>query len=97
MKSRQIHYEHGERAGRFLCYQLKQSAAAGIIAAIEDSEGNIITEKQGINNQFKSFYEALYTSEVNDTDRIEEFFSNIELPSFNDSDKSTLEGNITGS
>lgn len=80
-----------------MCYQLKQSAAAGIIAAIEDSEGNIITEKQGINNQFKSFYEALYTSEVNDTDRIEEFFSNIELPSFNDSDKSTLEGNITGS
>lgn len=64
-------------------------------SAIGDSENNIITDQQGINDQFKSFYEALYTSKVNNTEQIEEFFNNLELPSIDETDKSALEGNIT--
>ncbi len=62
LKSRQTHYEHGERAGSFCVLSIETSTAA----AIGDSEGNIITHQQGIIDQFRSFYEALYTSEVDD-------------------------------
>lgn len=87
LKSHQIHYECGEWAGRFLCYQLKQTTAAGFIEAIKDSECNIITDQQGINDQFKSFYETLYTPET--------VFNNLEIPSLSDSDKSALKASIT--
>ncbi len=84
-----------ERAGRFLSFQLKQSAAAGFIPAIRKCDGNIITDQQGINDEFTFFYETLYSSEVNDTGQIEGFVSKLEMPFLEDSDKSALEGNIT--
>ncbi len=49
LKSRQTHYEHGERAGKLSCHQLKQSAAASFTATIGDREGHIVTDQQGIN------------------------------------------------
>ena len=74
LRSRQDFYEHGERAGKLLSHQLKQSAAAGMIVEIGDNLGNKIIDQKGINNQFKSFYKDLYTSEVNDRERVKNFF-----------------------
>ena len=58
LRSRQDFYEHGERAGKLLSHQLKQSAAAGMIVEIGDNLGNKIIDQKdqkGINNQCKSF------------------------------------------
>lgn len=57
VKSRQQYSEHGKRACKLLSHQLKQTVAASYISAVRDKEGNIITDKMGINNQFKKFYE----------------------------------------
>ena len=62
LKSRFNFYEHGERASKLLCHQLKQSAAAGFISTIKDEEGNIVTDQKNMNAQFQSFYENLCTS-----------------------------------
>lgn len=94
LRSRQDLYEHGERAGKLLSYQLKQSAAAGMIVEIGDTVGNKIIDQKGINNQFKSFYEDLYTSEINDGDRVKNFFENLEIPSLEAADRDRLEGPI---
>ena len=73
LRSRQDFYEHGERAGKLLSHQLKQSAAAGMVVEIGDNLGNKIIDQKGINNQFKSFYKDLYTSDVNDRERVKNF------------------------
>lgn len=80
MKSRQQCYEYGERAGKMLSHQLKQMAAASYISEIKDQGGNIITDQEGINNQFKLFYQELYVSEQCDQDSIEDFFKGVQLP-----------------
>lgn len=49
LRLRQDLYEHGERAGKLLSHQLKQSAAAGTIVEITDNLGNTIIDQKGIN------------------------------------------------
>ena len=48
LKSRQEFYEHGERASKLLCHQLRQSAEAGFIAEYNTPNG-ITTDQKGIN------------------------------------------------
>ena len=95
LRSRQDFYEHGERAGKLLSHQLKQSAAAGMIVEIGDNLGNKIIDQKGINNQFKYFYKDLYTSEVNDRGRVKDFLENLEMPSLERADRDRLEGPLT--
>ena len=73
LKSRQQYFEHGERASKMLTHQLKQMAAANYISAIKDKNGNIVTDQLGISNQFKTFYEELYTSEHCEEGLVEDF------------------------
>lgn len=61
-KSRQIYYEHGDKAGRFLALQLKQSTEQ-TIPGIDTGTGLISHNPQVINNQFKQYYSTLYQSE----------------------------------
>lgn len=95
LRSRQDLYEHGEHAGKLLSHQLKQSAAAGMIIEIGDNLGNKIIDQKGINNQFKSFYRDLYTSEINDRERVNHFFDNLEIPTLEVTDRDRLEGPLT--
>lgn len=95
LRTRHKFYEYGERASKLLSHQLKQSATAGFISSIKDDKGSIVTDQRDINAQFKSFYENLYNSEAGDTESVNNFFSKLEMPSLNLSDKSKLEGCIT--
>uniref|UniRef100_A0A1A8LYQ6 Reverse transcriptase domain-containing protein n=2 Tax=Nothobranchius pienaari TaxID=704102 RepID=A0A1A8LYQ6_9TELE len=95
LRLRQVLYEHGERAGKLLSYQLKQSATAGRIVEIGDNMGNKIIDQMGINNEFKSFYEDLYTSEINDRDRVKDFFENLEILPLEAADRDRLEEPIS--
>ena len=91
LKSRHEFYEHGERAGKLLCHQLKQSATAGFISAIKDGQGNVVINQRDINARFESFYRDLYTSEACSDDLIETYFENLQLPSLEESDKRDTE------
>lgn len=72
LKSRQEFYEHGERASKLLVHQLRQSAEAGYVAEINTSDG-ITTDQKGINEQFRKFYENLYTTENCDSTKLAQF------------------------
>lgn len=55
---------------------------------IGDNLGIIkIIDQKGINNQFKSFYRDLYTSEINDREQVNIFFVNLETPSLEATDR----------
>ena len=74
LKSRQEFYEHGERASKLLCHQLRQSAEAGFIVEINTPNG-ITTDQKGINEQFIKFYEDLYATENCDNTKLAQFFN----------------------
>jgi len=63
LHSRSTYYEHGDKAGRLLAHKLRRQAASRLIPQIQDLSGNLISEPEGINATFKSFYYLLYTSE----------------------------------
>lgn len=94
LKSRQEFYEHGERASKLLCHQLRQSAEIGFIAEIDTPDG-ITTDQKGINDQFKQFYEDLYTTENGDSVRMTQFFQGLEMPAVGPQDRMDLDNDIS--
>lgn len=55
LKSRQSHYEHGERASKLLSHQLRQFSAVNYITEIQATNGTIKSDPKDINDQFKCF------------------------------------------
>lgn len=53
LKTRQICYEHGERAGNLLCHQLKQTMAQNAIPEIPVSPDSTSSHPQTINYNLK--------------------------------------------
>lgn len=92
LKSRQSHYEHGERASRLLSHQLRQYSAANHITEIQATDGTIKSDPKDINDQFKTFYSSLYTS---DGSHDNSFVESLDLPTINDGDKASLEEPIS--
>lgn len=83
LKSKQNHYEHGERVSRLLSHQLRQYSAANYIIEIQTTDGTTKSDPKDINDQFKTFYSSLYTSH-NPHDN--SFVENLDLPTINDGD-----------
>lgn len=77
-----------------LSHQLKQMAAANYISAVQDNDGNIVTDQLGINNQLKTFYEESYTSKQCEEGLVEDFFSRIRVSMLEDADRDSIEGGI---
>lgn len=65
-KSKQKFYEHGEKAGKLLAHQIRQSAAVSTIPEIQTELGEKTTNPNTINDEFKQFYMNLYRSEPPD-------------------------------
>ena len=80
-KSRQKFYEHGEKAGKLLAHQIRQSSATSAIPEINTSTGERTTNPIEVNKQFKQYYEALYTSESTaDPSSIQAFLDGLTIP-----------------
>lgn len=94
LRSRQEFYEHGERASKLLCHQLRRSSEAGFIAEV-DTPGGITTDQKGINDQFKKFYADLYTTENCESISMAQFFDSLEIPSVTPNDRSDLDNTIS--
>ncbi len=69
-------------------------AAANYISAVKDKDGNIVTDQLEINNQFKTFYEELYTSEQCEEGLVEDFFRRTRVSMLEDADRDSIEGGI---
>ena len=92
LKSRQSHYEHGERASRLLSHQLRQFSSANYITEIQSADGSIKSDPKDINDEFKHFYSSLYSSE---SCHANNFVENLDLPTLSDDDMSSLEEPIS--
>uniref|UniRef100_A0AAR2JRJ2 Reverse transcriptase domain-containing protein n=1 Tax=Pygocentrus nattereri TaxID=42514 RepID=A0AAR2JRJ2_PYGNA len=91
-------FEHGNKSGKFLANQLKLNKEKTAIHSIKDSVGNITHDPQQINNSFKDFYEALYSSQINPSDaETEEFLNDINLPKLNEDQITTLDSPFSSS
>ena len=56
-------YESGDKAGKLLAQQARQSASSRLIPKVHGENGEIMTNHLGINNVFKQYYSDLYSSE----------------------------------
>ena len=80
-KSRQTFYEHGDKSGKLLAHQLKQAMASRAIPEIRVAPGETSTNPKIINDQFRQFYNNLYTSESTvDISEINDFLDRINIP-----------------
>lgn len=61
-KSRTTYYEQGDKAGKLLAQRLRQISASHPIQKIHTCLGTTLYPR-GINDEFMSFYQSLYTSE----------------------------------
>ena len=95
LKTRQTYYEHGERAGKLLCHQLKQTVAQNAIPEIRVSSDSTSSHPQTINDRFKAYYTELYKSQAsaNATD-IQDFLEGLTLPQVATEDKVKLDAPI---
>ena len=48
-------YEQGEKTGHLLAHQIHQAASSRLIAEIRTASGEILTDQQEINSEFKTF------------------------------------------
>lgn len=62
-RTKQRYYYDGDRPSRLLALRLKQYESKALINAIRTTEGQVVTQPDTINNEFKAFYCNLYSSE----------------------------------
>lgn len=94
-KSRQKFYEHGERAGKLLAHQIKQSMSANTISEICKTSGEKTSDPKTINDQFKMFYSNLYTSDPVDEKKIAETLDRLPIPQISVNDRTEIDREIT--
>lgn len=85
------YYEHGEKAGRLLAYQLKCRSASRLIPQIRNTSQSLTVDPLDINNN-KEFYSELYTStSPHDNSNMTTFLDNIDIPNIEAAAKDNLD------
>lgn len=95
LRSRSNYYEQGDKASKLLAHQLRQSTSFHQIPQIKTAV-EITLDPTKINDEFKSFYSLLYTSETNpDTQDFVNFFNMLQIPQVHSDMVEELERPIT--
>lgn len=96
LRSRHQIYEHGEKAGRLLSHQLRQSISNQLISEIRLESDQVTTDPKEINSAFKQFYQDLYSSQANYSQaEIDLFLDKIQFPNITQDQQELLEGPLT--
>lgn len=82
-------------ASKLLCHQLRQSVADGQIAEITTPAGGCTSDQMSINDQFRKFYENLYSSDICDDFCSTDFFQSLQLPRLSSVEAASLDGDIS--
>lgn len=61
----QRYFEHGDRAGKLLAYQVRAATASRLVPRTKSSAGEIVIDPMTTSNVFSDFYSGLYTLESN--------------------------------
>uniref|UniRef100_A0A3B3CPH8 Reverse transcriptase domain-containing protein n=1 Tax=Oryzias melastigma TaxID=30732 RepID=A0A3B3CPH8_ORYME len=92
LKNRSDVYEHGDKSGEMLARQLKSARAKQVISGVMTENGTLITDQQGINAAFQSFYSRLYTSDNTcDSGLLSEFFRDLPITTLSSNDALMLD------
>lgn len=95
VKSRSTYYEQGDKASKLLAHKLRQVSSSHQIPKIHTSSG-ISLDPREINDEFRSFYQSLYTSESDaDLSEFDDFFHSLDVPLVNQDLVKELEQPIT--
>lgn len=77
----QSYWEMGEKPGCLLTYRLKPQNSRNHIAGIDWQDCAISTSSKQIHEEFRGFYNTLYTSQsVLDKHKFDSFFADLNLP-----------------
>lgn len=89
------YYEHGDKAGRLLAYQLKCQSASRLIPQIRTISQSLTIDPIEINDTFRDFYFNLYTSSApHDKASMMTFLDNINFPQVDTEAKDSLEETV---
>lgn len=66
LKSKSRFYIHGDKAGKMLANQLRETRAMRHITEIRMEDGNMTTDFSQINDTLSTFYNKLYSSDFPD-------------------------------
>ena len=89
-------YDSGDKAGKLLAQQARQTASSRLIPKVYNKNDEIVTDHLEINSTFKQYYSDLYTSECDKNfPQIDSFFDNLTFPSIQSEHNSFLGGNIS--
>lgn len=92
LKTKQKFYEHGEKAGRLLTHQLRQTNSNSQITEIN---GASVTTKL-INSQFRKYYSDLYASTTDaNTCSIQSFLDSLDITTLNSDAQTSLDQPLT--
>lgn len=95
LKTSSAYFGQGDKAGRMLAHQLRQTISSHQIQEIATSLGTTI-DPEKINDEFRAYYASLYTSETNvEKCDFDGFFSHLEMPQVNLDMAEQLETPIT--
>lgn len=95
LKTNSVYFEQGDKAGKLLAHQLRQTASSHQIPKIATSSGTTIDPKM-INTEFKNYYASLYSSEINaGKEDLDRFFSQLEIPQVHRNTAKELENPVT--
>lgn len=89
---KQSFYEHGEKPGKLLAWQIKKLDTEKAINSIQMLNGEITSNPLEINNAFVSFYKDLYKSEsAHFTEDQARFLNDLQFPLISEEDKNYLD------
>lgn len=95
LRAKQRYYEHGDKIGRLLAWQIRKEDAVRSINAIHQMDNTVIRDPNLINQEFMQFYKLLYTSQGADMVKIYSFLDRHDIPSLTEECRDCLERDIT--
>lgn len=94
--SQQKYFEFGDKPHKLLARQLKKLENDRMIHKIRSRNGNLVTSHKDINDNFRQFYESLYTSHsLAGLKDMQDFLDKCDLPVLDQVDRNILNAKIT--
>lgn len=94
LKSKQVFHEQGEKAGKLLAHQLRQSAARNAKNGTGPDTTSFDPKK--INNQFERYYSNLYSTEaLTDTSPMYSFLDKLKFPCLSPDDCTSIDSPLS--
>lgn len=94
--TKQKYFEFGDKPHKLLARQLRKIENDKTIHKIRSKAGKILSAPKEINEEFKQFFKALYTPELNTpSETMQLFLNKCNLPSLNQEERNSLDAEVS--